>query len=73
VAASAGAACHTAEAAAAHVSHVLRAMAVPTPLAVGTLRLSVGRHTTPADVARGADAIVRVALAHRAAAAAAAV
>jgi cysteine desulfurase len=68
VAASAGAACHAASADAC-VSHVLRAMAVPTPLAIGTLRLSVGRHTTAEDVARGADAIVRVALAHRAAAA----
>ncbi len=64
VAASAGAACHThvdAAAAAACVSHVLRAMEVPTDFAVGTLRLSVGRHTTRADVDRAAALIVAAA------------
>lgn len=45
VAASAGAACHTGEAAAS-ISSVLLAMRVPEEYAVGTLRLSVGRHTT---------------------------
>ena len=43
LAASAGAACHTS---AASVSSVLKAMDVPLEYAVGTLRLSTGRHTT---------------------------
>ncbi|KAL4433218.1 hypothetical protein ABPG77_003266 [Micractinium sp. CCAP 211/92] len=55
LAASAGAACHSSGSA---VSSVLRAMGVPTTHAVGTLRLSVGRHTTQADV----DAAVQMIL-----------
>ena len=57
LAASAGAACHTHDPAAPVViSGVLRAMGVPTVWAMGTLRLSVGRHTTQEDV----DAAVRI-------------
>lgn len=44
---------------------------VPLEFAVGTLRLSVGRHTTEADVDRAAELIIREANAQRAAAAAA--
>ena len=55
VAASAGAACHTDHAA---VSAVLRAMEVPHAQAVGTLRLSTGRHTTEAEVRRAAALII---------------
>ncbi len=75
VAASAGAACHThadAAAAAAAVSHVLRAMDVPLDYALGTLRLSVGRHSTAEDVRAAATLIAEEALRQRAAAAAAA-
>ena len=64
VAASAGAACHTGEAAAT-VSGVLRAMRVPDEYAVGTLRLSVGRHTTVEDVEIGAEKIIAAAKAQR--------
>jgi cysteine desulfurase len=49
IAASAGAACHTHSGGAASISAVLRAMAVPPEFAVGTLRLSTGRHTTLAE------------------------
>jgi cysteine desulfurase len=73
VAASAGAACHAPDdddAAAApagaaapppRISGVLRAMGVPDDFAVGTLRLSVGRHTTARDMERAAAAIVAAA------------
>merc|ERR1712086_623087 len=54
VAASAGAACHSS---APSVSAVLKAMDVPLEFAVGTLRLSVGRHTTAAEVRRAAELI----------------
>lgn len=57
VAASAGAACHTGDAAAS-ISGVLVAMDVPETYAVGTLRLSVGRHTTVQDIEKGAGKIV---------------
>ena len=60
VAASAGAACHTGDAAAS-ISSVLRAMDVPEEYAVGTLRLSVGRHTTVEDVVEGGRLIVEAA------------
>lgn len=59
VAASASAACHSGTTA---VSAVLRAVSVEQELAVGTLRLSVGRHTTDADVRRAADVLVRAIL-----------
>ncbi|KAL4448398.1 hypothetical protein ABPG75_005617 [Micractinium tetrahymenae] len=55
LAASAGAACHSNGGA---VSAVLRAMGVPTQPALGTLRLSVGRHTTQADVDAAAQMIL---------------
>jgi len=55
LAASAGAACHTDSAS---VSAVLRAMGVPTEYAVGTLRLSTGRHTTMREVEEGAQLII---------------
>ncbi|KAJ1451684.1 pyridoxal phosphate-dependent transferase [Pelagophyceae sp. CCMP2097] len=54
VAASASAACH---AGSTSVSAVLRAVGVEEALAVGTLRLSVGRHTTEAEVDRAAKLI----------------
>ncbi len=49
VAASAGAACHSDQV---EVSHVLEAMNLPTEYAMGTLRLSVGRFTTEAEIDR---------------------
>eukprot|EP00727_Mastigamoeba_balamuthi_P005284 m51a1_g14754 putative selenide, water dikinase (754) ;mRNA; f:329478-332317 len=55
VAASAGAACHSGEA---RVSSVLRAMRVPTEWAMGTVRLSVGRETTDAQVDAAAAVLV---------------
>jgi cysteine desulfurase len=55
LAASAGAACHTTQAS---VSSVLRAMDVPLEYAVGTLRLSTGRHTTEEEVRKAAGLIV---------------
>lgn len=54
VAASAGAACH---AAGVEVSTVLAAMKVPMEYAMGTVRLSVGRGTTPAMVDEAARAV----------------
>jgi len=56
VAASAGAACH---AGAVEASPVLTAMGVPTEWAMGTLRLSVGRFTTPTEVDRAVTIIAR--------------
>ena len=47
VAASAGAACHSDKV---EVSHVLTAMRVPVYQAMGTVRFSTGRHTTPQEV-----------------------
>jgi len=61
MAASAGAACHTADQANAQVSFVLQAMQVPREFAVGTLRLSVGRHTTAAEVDRASELILTAA------------
>jgi cysteine desulfurase len=55
VAASAGAACHADRV---EVSHVLRAMGVPTEWAKGTLRLTTGRMTTAQEVDRAATVIV---------------
>jgi cysteine desulfurase len=49
VSASAGSACHADRTT---VSHVLEAMHVPMEYAVGTLRLSVGRMTTPEEIDR---------------------
>ena len=56
VALSAGAACRAAGQT--PRSHVLDAMGVPPAVAAGTLRLSLGRFTTEADVDRGADAVL---------------
>lgn len=47
VAASAGAACHADQI---DLSHVLEAMQVPIDYAMGTVRFSVGRHTTEAEI-----------------------
>jgi len=66
VAASAGAACHTG---ATSISGVLLALRVPEPYALGTLRLSVGRHTTPDDVDEAADRLADAILADLAASA----
>jgi cysteine desulfurase len=54
VAASAGAACH---AGTVSVSHVLEAIGLPVEWAKGTLRFSVGRMTTAAEIDRAVDAI----------------
>ncbi|KAH8060692.1 cysteine desulfurase [Aureococcus anophagefferens] len=54
VAASASAACHSGSDA---VSAVLLAVGVETELALGTLRLSVGRHTTAREVDAAADVL----------------
>lgn len=55
VAASAGAACHGNQV---QVSHVLSAMGVEPAVALGTIRLSVGRFTTEEEVDRGAEIIL---------------
>ncbi|MGH2784972.1 MAG: cysteine desulfurase family protein [Actinomycetota bacterium] len=55
IAASQGSACSSG---AAEPSYVLAALGVPRELARGTLRLTLGRGTTEADVDRAADAIV---------------
>ncbi len=48
LAASAGAACHSADEIV--ISHVLQAMHVPLEYAMGTLRLSIGRYTTEEEI-----------------------
>jgi cysteine desulfurase len=55
LAASAGAACHGLKI---QVSHVLAAMGVSPEFALGTIRLSVGRFTTEAEIDRGAEIIL---------------
>ncbi|MDZ7392615.1 MAG: selenide, water dikinase SelD [candidate division KSB1 bacterium] len=57
VAASAGAACHSESV---EISHVLRAMGVPSHYAVGTIRFSTGRHTTASEIDRAIEHIVSV-------------
>jgi cysteine desulfurase NifS len=57
VAASAGAACHSDRV---EVSSVLEAMEVPLAYAMGTIRFSVGRYTTAAEVDLATNEIVRV-------------
>jgi len=57
VAASAGAACH---AESIDVSAVLEAMAVPLEFAMGTIRFSTGRHTTPEEIDMALAAIEKV-------------
>ncbi len=49
VAVSAGAACHSGSV---EVSHVLHAMGIPLSWAGGTLRFSIGRYTTDAEIDR---------------------
>lgn len=58
VAISAGSACHAGEV---HVSPVMNAMRVEKSVAIGTIRLSVGRHTTKKEVSRAAAAILQAA------------
>ncbi|KAJ1430628.1 pyridoxal phosphate-dependent transferase [Ochromonadaceae sp. CCMP2298] len=58
VACSAGSACHAAGGDS--VSDVLRAMQVPDEFASGTLRLSLGRHSTAQEVDQAAQSIVSV-------------
>ncbi len=55
VAASAGAACHSAQA---EVSGVLKAMQVPKDIAMGTIRLSTGRYTTEEEIMKSAALII---------------
>lgn len=57
VAASAGAACHSDRV---EVSSVLEAMQVPLEYAMGTIRLSVGRFTTTAEIDQAIDEITQV-------------
>ena len=56
LAASAGAACHTNHAS---ISAVLRAMDVPAEYAVGTLRLSTGRHSSMEEIDKAARLIIK--------------
>ena len=56
VAASAGAACHSDEI---DLSHVLEAMQVPIDYAMGTVRFSVGRHTTSAEIDQALEILTR--------------
>lgn len=56
IAASAGSACHSDQVV---LSHVLEAMKVPSPYAMGTLRLSVGRATTGDEIDLAANAITK--------------
>ena len=64
VAASAGSACHSGVP---HASHVLEAMGVPETLAAGAVRLSLGYHTTEAEIDTAAERIVAAVAAVRAA------
>lgn len=59
VAASASAACHTGGSH--QVSAILQACQVPLEFALGTLRLSVGRHTTSEEVDQAATYIIAAA------------
>uniref|UniRef100_A0A7S3VH55 Aminotransferase class V domain-containing protein n=1 Tax=Dunaliella tertiolecta TaxID=3047 RepID=A0A7S3VH55_DUNTE len=61
LAASAGAACHSSGGA--DISGVLKAIGVPTDFAMGTLRLSCGRHTTVEDIDAAAELILKEAAA----------
>ncbi len=56
VAASPGAACHSDTVS---LSHVLEAMKIPLEWAKGTIRLSTGKMTTPEEIDRAVEAIVR--------------
>lgn len=52
---SSGAACHSHEV---KISHVLQAMGIPEDVAVGTIRISIGRFTTEREIEKAADHIV---------------
>jgi cysteine sulfinate desulfinase/cysteine desulfurase-like protein len=74
VALSAGSACHTQPATGSSsqggpggvvLSPVLQAMGVPVEWGVGSLRLSVGRHTSLADVDKACRAIAETLVDHR--------
>ena len=56
VAASAGAACHSDTVT---LSHVLEAMRVPLEWAKGTVRFSTGRTTTPEEIDRAVDVVIK--------------
>ena len=56
VAASAGAACHTDEV---DVSHVLEAMKIPMEYAMGTLRLSTGKHSTIEEIEKASEILIK--------------
>ena len=58
MAASASAAYHSRDTAKSQISLILLALGVPEEFAFGTLRLSVGRHTTAEEIDRGAAIIV---------------
>lgn len=58
VSASSGSACSSGSK---MVSHVLKAMGIPTEWARGALRLTLGRRTTLADIDKTADSLVRIA------------
>ena len=62
VAIAAGAACHSGRP---HASSVLRAMGVPDELSLATLRLTVGRPTTPTEIDRAVESIGAAAVACR--------
>lgn len=59
VCASAGSACHSHSSSDedAKLSHVLAAMKIPREFALGTLRFSVGRHTTREELTAAATAV----------------
>lgn len=56
VAASAGAACHADNV---DLSPVITAMKIPMDFAMGTIRFSTGRHTTPEEINRAAESIIK--------------
>lgn len=62
VAVSAGAACHSHHVGSmehAHISHVLDAMKVERSIALGTLRLSIGRYSTDEEIQRAVPLIIK--------------
>ncbi|MCK4922347.1 MAG: selenide, water dikinase SelD [Bacteroidales bacterium] len=56
IAASAGAACHTDKI---DISHVLEAMKVPQEYAMGTVRLSTGKHSTEEEIRKAASILIK--------------
>ena len=57
IAASAGAACHSDKKI---ISHVLQAMGISSEYAMGTVRFSTGKFTTPDEIEQSSDMIIRV-------------